>query len=215
MRDTTLSKSEKALLIIHQLTIQKSSNKKVTVEDVAVALWKKYPNEFCMKGYPQYPNVDIQKYITKLLAKRLITGGVYNYAITAKGVEYAESLNSGKSKERAISIVETAELERNIRKEIERIVSSKLFRDYTVAKVEKKELDLLESDLFQFLGLTTRSLVEDKGKIFKDRYILVTKELVPFCAKKKDDSKALLIVELWTKLEEKFGNQIHMWFNGK
>ena len=69
---TALSKSEKILVAIYEL--HKIKTEKITVEDVAVKLWQLWSSEFCMRGYPQYPNVDIQKYITKLLDNNLVSG---------------------------------------------------------------------------------------------------------------------------------------------
>ena len=110
-----LSKSDKALIAIYELEKYRKGTDKITVEDVAVRLWKKYPTEFSMKGYPQYPNVDIQKYITKLLVNHLINGGVFNYVITAKGTERAKSLMSGKVVTKAQI---TSEIRRDIKIEI-------------------------------------------------------------------------------------------------
>ena len=63
------SKSEKALYGIYLLN--KEGKKPITVEHLAVKLWSLYSKEFCMKGYPQFPNVDIQKYLTKLFTSNL------------------------------------------------------------------------------------------------------------------------------------------------
>lgn len=67
------SKGEKALYGIYLLVKEKKNT--ITVEDLAVKLWELYPLEFCMKGYPEFPNVDIQKYLTSLKIYNLISGG--------------------------------------------------------------------------------------------------------------------------------------------
>lgn len=68
METKELNKSDKILMAIEELAKEKT---KVTIDDVAVRVWKKYPHEFCMRGYPQYPNVDINKYVTKLLTNNV------------------------------------------------------------------------------------------------------------------------------------------------
>jgi hypothetical protein len=83
-QDKFQSKGERALYGIYLLF--KEGKNPITVEDLAVKLWKLYPLEFCMKGYPEFPNVDIQKYLTKLKIYNLISGGVTNYKLTTKGI---------------------------------------------------------------------------------------------------------------------------------
>src|SRR3989344_178868 len=84
------SKSDKALYGIYLLS--KEGKSPITVEDLAVKLWKLYSTEFCMKGYPDFPNVDIQKYLTKLFTNNLIKGGVIDYKITSKGSKMVEDI---------------------------------------------------------------------------------------------------------------------------
>src|SRR3989338_3742651 len=92
MKKENLNKSEKILMAIYEL--DKVKKNKITVEDVAVKLWKLWPSEFCMRGYPQYPNNDIQKHITKPFDNNWVTGGVYGYKLTEKGKSYVEELKS-------------------------------------------------------------------------------------------------------------------------
>ena len=197
-----LSKSDKALIAIYELEKQRKGTYKITVEDVAVELWKKYPTEFSMKGYPQYPNVDIQKYITKLLANHLIDGGVFNYIITAKGAEYAKSLLMEKVTSKAQI---TNEIRRDIKIEIERILNSKVFTYYSTTHKPK----FVESDLFDFMGTSSRSLMTHNQSIFLSKYNTIVKDVIPFCLhQKKNDERMELIVNLWQRLSEEFKTTI-------
>lgn len=197
-----LSKSDKALIVIYELEKHRKGNDKITVEDVAVRLWKKYPTEFSMKGYPQYPNVDIQKYITKLLANHLINGGVFNYTITAKGTEHAKSLLSGKVATKAQI---TSEIRRDIKIEIERILNSKVFIYYTTTQKPR----LVESDLFDFMGTSSRSLMTHNQSIFISKYNTIVKDVIPFCQQQiKNDKRMEMILSLWRRLSEDFKTTI-------
>ncbi len=197
-----LSKSDKALIAIYELEKYRKGTDKITVEDVAVRLWKKYPTEFSMKGYPQYPNVDIQKYITKLLVNHLINGGVFNYVITAKGTERAKSLMSGKVVTKAQI---TSEIRRDIKIEIERILNSKVFTYYTTTQKPR----FVESDLFDFMGTSSRSLMTHNQSIFISKYNTITKDVIPFCQQQsKNDKRMEMIVRLWDRLFEDFKTTI-------
>ena len=151
-----------------------------------------------MKGYPQYPNVDIQKYLTKLLANNLIIGGVYNYSITPKGIEYAQKLTGS-----AINDTKSyAEVRRDIKAEIERITNSKVFGYYL--KTERPTF--VESDFFEFMGTSSRSLHTHNDSSFLRKYNMIVNDVIPFCDKnKKVDKNAKTVVDLWKILFKQFG----------
>jgi len=194
MKKTELNKSEKILIAIYDLN--KIAKNKITVEDVAVKLWKIWPTEFCMRGYPKYPNNDIQKHITKPLDNNWVTGGVYGYKITEKGKNYVDQLKGIKSKKQNMN-----EQPRYIKTEFTRIINSKVFKYYS----KDKKMIFLESDLFDFLGTSPRSLNTKDRNIFLTRYNLVIKDIVPFCNKfKEKDEEAKKIMEIWEKLSKKF-----------
>ena len=193
-----LSKSDKALIAIYHLESKKETGRKITVEDVAVELWRTYPTEFCMKGYPEYPNVDIQKYITKLLANNLIVGGVYNYSMTHKGMEIANQLSTMETTKTKPAL---AEVRRDIKSEIERIVNSKVFKYY----ITTKKLDFVESDLFEFMGTSARSLNTHNDSTFVRKYNMIINDVIPFCKKNKDTDKNMkAIIEIWSELAKRF-----------
>ena len=197
MDKKNLNKSEMILVALYKLYQQK--NTRITLEDVAVKAWELYPKDFCMRGYPQFPNVDIPKYITKLLDRGLVTGSVASYKITPKGVEQAEILAKGKQDQKGR---DSKEQPRHIKTEISRLVSSKVFKYY----IKDKEIDFVQSDLFDFLGTSPRSFTS-KDRTFNERYNTVVKEVIPFCKKiKNNDNDAKIILELWKKLSEKFGD---------
>ncbi len=198
---TTLNKSEKMLVAIYEL--DKLKKEKITVEDVAVKLWLLWPSEFCMRGYPEYPNVDIQKYITKLLDNGLVIGGVCNYKLTDKGKEVVEKLkNTPKQKDQKKGDV-SAEQPRHVKTEITRIINSKVFKYY----LQNENAPLLESDFFEFLGTSARSLSTKNKNIFLTRYNAVIKEVIPYCREnQRRDEYAEKIIRLWDILSRQFGN---------
>lgn len=192
------SKSEKALYAIYLLN--KDGNKTITVEDLAVKLWSLKNSEFCMKGYPQYPNVDIQKYLTKLFENNFIQGGVSNYKITEKGILLIKNIISSNNLKKNIDLDHT--LNRELVKEINRIINSKLYEYY----ISTKNPELTENDFFDFLGTSSRSYRDKSNSFFIQRVNLIKKDLIAYCLKDKNkDVKLKNIYELWVLLNNKFG----------
>lgn len=194
-----LNKSEKILIAIGELS--KENQKKITVEDVAVKIWKLWPSEFCMRGYPEYPNVDIQKHITKLLDNNLVSGGVFNYIITSKGKEYFKKITDLKKIKKSEPGKVNADQPRYIKSEVERIINTKVFKYFN----EDEKLDLLEYDFFEFIGSSSRSLNTKDRNIFLNRLNTLVKDVVPYCEEKsKEDIYCNKIIRLWKLLYEKF-----------
>ena len=208
MEKDQLSKSERILFAIYE--IDKENKDKITVEDVAVKLWETWPSEFCMRGYPKFPNNDIQKHITKPRDNSWITGGVYGYKLTEKGRDYVEKLKGIKVKKSEREKIN--EEPRFIKTEFTRIINSKVFKYYG----QDKKMNFLESDLFEFLRTSPRSLSTRDRNIFLTRYNSIVKDVIPFCKKiANKDEEAKKIVEIWEKLSNKFQELINKKFGAK
>jgi|SRR3989344_7595260 len=195
----TDTKSLKILRAIYELGKNKKEKDKITKEMMVVKAWKMFPSDFSMKGYPQYPNADISKYITSLFRANLLKGGFHNYRITEKGIKFIEE---EKLKKQPKKSSDKNKIPRHIEFEINRILTSKVFEYFSS---EKK--DFLETDLFEFLGTSARSFKDSNQSNFLSRYNLVVKEVIPFCQKNKDlDNRLNKIIELWNSLQNKFSN---------
>lgn len=194
------SKGEKALYGVYLLI--KEGKDPVTVEDLAVKLWKLYNTEFCMKGYPEFPNVDIQKYLTKLFTDNLIKGGVAGYKITDKGAKLVETLlQTAEGKEHSLSESD-ASVSRELRNEVTRLLSSKVYKYF----LNDKNPDFLELDFFEFLGTSPRSLHDKRNSHYLSKINLIKKDLVDYCIKNKNKDENLKnILALWDVLYPKFG----------
>ena len=197
------SKSDKALYGIYLLS--KEGKSPITVEDLAVKLWKLYSTEFCMKGYPDFPNVDIQKYLTKLFTNNLIKGGVIDYKITSKGSKMVEDIiKTSHDKEKRPSESDVS-ISRELKSEIMRILSSKVYKYY----VTEKNPQFIEVDFFVFLGTSPRSLHDKRNSHFLSKINLIRKDLVAYCeANKNKDENLKNILNLWKILNKKFGEII-------
>ena len=196
MVDSEANMSDKILLAIYELEKKRKTGAKITKEEMVIKVWKMFPNDFCIRGYPEYPNADISKYVTKLFKENLLKGSFYNYAITEKGKQYAKTLLS----KGPIKSKELISVPRYVEAEISRIKSSKIFQLYT-----RGEFNFIESELFDFLGTSSRSFGDSNKTAFISKFNLISKEVIPFCEKNKDKkSEAVKIVSLWNILLSKF-----------
>ncbi|MGC8621859.1 MAG: hypothetical protein ACP5U0_08110 [Caldisphaera sp.] len=203
--------TEKILLSFYSLMLR-TEKKKIVLEDVAVAAWKDNPTEFCMRGYKEHPDVErIRRVLSKLVSEGYISGNVNGYKITEKGEIIANSLQNKESTKEVIPAIENAEASRKLRSEMLRLINSKIFREFLNAKATSKKIDLLESDFFEFLGTSPRSIGSSREKrlMFIPKYKFMTEEVLPFCkAHAEKDHNAALILELYKLLYDKFGNLI-------
>jgi len=114
-------------------------------EDIVVAVFRKYPEDFHLRGYPEYPDAtDINKPLYGSLKKKgFIVSGGKKFQLTELGLRIAKDLQ-GKLK------TGRKRLPRDLEKEIYRIENSEGFRLFLEGKVEK----LIDSDFYDYLGIT-------------------------------------------------------------
>lgn len=63
-------RSTKVLNVLH--TMSKSIKREVTTEEIVVAAWMSHPEDFCLDGFPQYP--DSSKVIFTLMGRKGLVG---------------------------------------------------------------------------------------------------------------------------------------------
>jgi len=51
-----LSRADKILVVLYKLS--KGTTKNLHYEDIVVSLFKEYPKDFAMRGYPKYPDPE-------------------------------------------------------------------------------------------------------------------------------------------------------------
>jgi hypothetical protein len=189
-----LSKSDKILIAMVSYQEEHGVHTKMTVEDVAVEAWNLFDDEFALKGYPEYPNADIQKYITKLFDESLVKGGVQNYTVTEKGIRQANQFQDSEDQQS-----NSQNVPREVRQELSRIRNLKLLEAYE----ENPELDLRLADLLKFLGTTSQVLQAKDRNLFKTRFQLIDNDVISY-VEQEQPGKADEIVSLWNRLKDEF-----------
>jgi hypothetical protein len=127
-------------------------------EDIVVEAFKMFPDEFALRGHPEYPDSsDVHKPLYGILKRRgLVRAAHKTFALTTKGVETAQRLiaNAGVSLDDARS---PDRMTRPTRAEVDRMLTCDAFAFFANGKHEK----ILDTDFYNFLGCTVRTPPND------------------------------------------------------
>ena len=142
---------EKLLIVIYLMALKKKHALKY--EDVYVEAFKKYPTDFQLIGYSEYPDTELMsKKIYDLRKNGLVQIRRKFITITPKGKSYAEKLINSESsfhdKNR-----NTAALSRDVKNEINRIMNTDAYQLFLHDKKEQ----IVDTDFFTYLGTTVRA----------------------------------------------------------
>jgi hypothetical protein len=141
----TLSKPQKLLAVMFDLC--KGEPTALQYEDIVVAAFKSYPEDFQLRGYPQYPDSsDVHKPLYEMKQQGLLRSANKTFELTARGLELAAKLEHSETenKDRFTKLEES---------EINRIVSSAAFGLFR----EGRKDSILDTDFYEYLGVTVRT----------------------------------------------------------
>ena len=145
-----LSRADKILLFLYEFG--KGTRAKIRYEDIVVGLFKKYPHDFQLKGYTEYPDSGdlVHKPLYDFKKKGYVDAVNKVFSLTDRGVELAQQragqghTNSGKTKDR---------LSRSSETEIVRIKGLEGYELF--CRGEKNKLS--DNDFYNYLGVTVRT----------------------------------------------------------
>lgn len=166
-----LTKAEKILVAASRLDSR--GRAEFTTEDITVEAFKAFPNDFCIKGYPEYP--DNNSVLTLLMgkdARLVVTGwlektGTKKYRVTAKGLHDAASLDS----ELAGSAETTTALrtDRKMEEALGRLFDSAAFAMFRDGEAEK----ITFHQFCRFVGLAAPDTWQKiQGKLEETRHLV-------------------------------------------
>lgn len=194
----SLNRTQKILLTLFDLS--KKKKKDIRYEDIVVNLFKKYPNEFHLKGYPQYPDSGDgpQRILYEEKTKGRVTSGNKYFKLTEKGVEYVKELQK---RSKGKTIKEMNRLSAYAEKELKRISRLNGFTLFVKGEYEK----IFDTDFYNYLGLTVRTDKSDfKGRIKTLRDVMGELKKI----KSKEDKFFNKVIEFHVFLFDKFKNDI-------
>lgn len=145
-----IQRPDKILIAMYRLS--DGTTKSLKYEDIVVKAFELFPEEFALRGYPQYPDAsDIHKPLYGPLKRGgHVLSANKMFRLTTKGLTYAERLTgvSGGKAER---------IDRANSKELERLAESDAFRLFREGQKEQ----ILDTDFFSYLGTTVRTPKND------------------------------------------------------
>ena len=144
-----LNRNERILLFLYEFG--KDRKTRIQYEDIVAGIFKKYPSEFQLKGYPQYPDSgSIQKRLYDFKREGFVNAQNNVFSLTDRGIDFAERLSKkgkglpGQTEER---------LSRSEEIEFYRVKNSEGFILFLTGKQES----LSDSDFYNYLGVTART----------------------------------------------------------
>lgn len=169
--------------------------KPLQYEDIVVEAFKKYPGDFQLRGYPQYPDSsDVHKSLYDEMKKKgLVRSANKMFELTERGLEVAKQMFHDSS------VVNKDRLTIQENSEIERILNSAAFRFFQVRQANS----ILDTDFYDYLGATVRTSRGD----FQGRLSNV-KHAIQAHAEKRNDEISLALKKLHEFLVERFKEEI-------
>ncbi|MFO8006438.1 MAG: hypothetical protein R6V05_01740 [Candidatus Brocadiia bacterium] len=186
-----LTKPQKILAVMFDLG--RGKPKALPYEDIVVAAFERYPSDFQLRGYPEYPDSsDIHKPLYQMKKKGLVRAANKTFELTPRGLETASRLVHSESQQ-------SDRLTKQEEQEIGRILASAAFRLFKGGQRD----GILDTDFYEYLGVTVRTSKSD----FQGR--LTTVESVIAAAAEKGGGDAVQILQdLHTFLLERFAKEI-------
>ena len=150
-RIKTLSVGDKILAAMHELS--QGSTKPLKYEDIVVAAWKKFPQDFSLRGYEYPDSSDIHKPLYgPLKSKGFVRTANKFFSLTEHGLTYIERILQ-KTDGAKLSKMQTERLGRDAQAEVEKLLQSDAFKLYENGEKDK----ILDSDIYAFYGVTVRT----------------------------------------------------------
>ena len=184
------------MILVAMHALSQGTTKALKYEDIVVKAFKTFPNEFALRGYPEYPDSsDLHKPLYGPLKRGgLVRSANKTFALTPKGVQAASRLLSEK--------VDTGgangdRLTRDVANELDRMLRSPAFELFLNGAPHR----ILDTDFYAFVGCTVRTPKND----FLGR-ITATNDAVRAAhrLRQPNPEAAAQLAVLWKHLREHF-----------
>jgi hypothetical protein len=189
---------EKILVAMNELS--HGTSKSLKYEEIVVKAFEMFPDDFALRGYPQYPDSsDIHKPLYGPLKRNgFVQSANKTFRLTPRGVDAAMQLLAGTSPKGNGKSAATGErIPRDLQREIDRILATEAFQLYFNEQSE----GLLDTDFYAFVNCTVRTKAND----FIGR-MSVTDEAIAAATKARypNPEAAKALAEAWEYLKLSF-----------
>lgn len=196
-KNTMLSRGEKIMLAIYEMSAGKKTNLKF--EDIVVSAFKKFPEDFHLRGYPAYPDSGdlVHKPLYDFRKKGYLEANNKVFCFTERGLAFAQQLASlAKGK----TVKSNGRLSRFAENEILRIEKSEGF----VLYVNNRKDNITETDFYGHLSITPRTSHND----FIGRLQTVEGAIKELAEQKNLSEMRRAVIDYHKYLMERFGSVI-------
>lgn len=196
-KEQGISKKDKLLIVIYEMSSGKQNILKY--EDIFVKAFKKYPEDFYLRGYPEYPDTgdSTQRPLYILRKNGYIQVRNKFVTLTEKGLSTVRQIiNSQLNCPKKI----LRKLTRDIKSEINRIKNTEAFKLFATDNKDQ----IVDTDFFPYLGTTVRAERTDFGARIK-----TIQDVIENLKIIKTDPIYKIIVDLHNYLIDKFKDVIN------
>lgn len=171
-----VSKPDKILTVMFDLS--GAEPKALLYEDIVVAAFRRYPEDFQLRGYPEYPDSsDIHKPLYKMKRDGLVRSANKSFMLTPMGIGVAQKLTGTPDATRD-------RLTKPEENEIVRITKSQAFQLFLADQKSR----ILDTDFYDYLGVSVRT---PKGD-FLGRLATVAQSVAAHGSKRNDKLSEML-----------------------
>jgi hypothetical protein len=200
MSISSRERPEKILVAMFRVTEGKI--KPLNYEDIVVEAFKLFPDEFALRGYPQYPDSsDIHKPLYgPLKRKGLVMVANKRFSLTQRGLEFARSLI-----ETAGTKIEEQRDPNRLPPDVRDEVNLMLKSDAVAFFKDGQQSKIIDTDFYTFIGCTVRT----ERNLFIGRMKTI-EDAIAACLKLKQPSPetAALLAEVFAFLKDQFNDII-------
>lgn len=153
-KEVDLSRADKLLLVMYELSAK--TRKSLRFEDIVVAAFQKYPDDFHLRGYPEFPDSGdlVHKPLYDFRKEGLVEAGSKVFTLTTRGLLSAERLLE---RTKGKTIMRSGRLSSFAEREILRIEDLEGLKFFLEGQTD----NILDIDFFNYLGVTVRTLKND------------------------------------------------------
>lgn len=134
------------------LEMSKGTNKSLKYEDIVVSAFKKFGEDFHLRGYPEYPDSGdlVHKPLYEFRKRGFVEANNKVFSLTDRGIAYAEQL-AGLVKGKDVE--SNGRLSRFAEKEISRIETSEGFSIFLNGDLQR----ITDGDFYKYFGVTPKT----------------------------------------------------------